>query len=299
VEDSLDRKTRDLIFLGAAAATYLALGISIWTLPASTADKLLAESLYVLAALNSAVIVLYLRTQKRLYHVETKLRQNEVETGLQEYRADLAEGLVGFVLALSEEPRHDIHHHFTYIEEVYVMHGDDCTFNWLLEGENESDMTSKQIVFKITGDSEVDFESLDASAIDELHNSELKIGLLRDDPLLKVLSIMFGKPLEPKDKFRVRFSCRWSNSFPRTREIDYVFFLWGVYAQRGIARFTGRIVSDVPLWDFVLDRLDGSKRRRAERQPREVEASRGRTVLEWKQESPQQAYLLRFRKSQR
>jgi hypothetical protein len=128
-------------------------------------------------------------------------------------------------------------------------------------------------------------------------SQDMEVRLLKDHAFCKVYSIPFPAPLLKGQAFRLNISCRWDNAFSRSRQYDYVFSAWGAYAIQGIDRLVGRVVSDVPLSHFVLERLEGEDQRIKDPvQPKHIETGPQRHVLEWEITNPRHVFLLTFRK---
>jgi hypothetical protein len=139
---------------------------------------------------------------------------------------------------------------------------------------------------------------LDISITDELRGrAVLTYDVLTDRPYCKVIQIYFKRSLGSGDPFKVRFSCRWNNTFPRSRQKDYVFSSWASYAEAGIDRIVGRLVVDQSIENFKLEKLEEGVWAKTSHQPREVDSSRNRTEIEWNIAKPAHVYLVSFEKS--
>jgi hypothetical protein len=280
--------------IGAGLLGYLAAGVTIWQLFGSP----LAEAVYFLTLALSAVTFLYLRL-KGEYRRFREQYAEIARTIEQLERAELlSKGMLSLILYLTEKPVNDDQHHFTYIEEEYAIHGDDGTYKWIIEGQNIRLTPSSELILKIAGDAPVDHRELGLRVKDEISDKWMDdIRLLKDDAFYKVYAVKFPVPLGRGDTFRLSANCRWNNAFTRSRQYDYVFSAWSAYAAHGVDRFVGRIVSDVPLSQFILERLEEGQRVKDPVQPRIVDTSRTHTVLEWEISNPQHVFLLTFRKT--
>jgi len=98
------------------------------------------------------------------------------------------------------------------------------------------------------------------------------------------------------EKFDLLISVRWPNTFTRSRENDYMFFPLGYEYQRGIDRYVIRLISDVPIIEYQLERLAEGNLIKERSQPKVVEKTRDHITLEWETTQPQWIYMLRFRK---
>jgi hypothetical protein len=286
-------RTIAIIFgVGAALAGYLGLGISIW----QVARGFLPQLAYLLAVCVVG-LTLFAGYQRRLI---TQLLQDQEVIGFtvnQLQRVEhLVQGTFGLVVNLMEEPRSDKMHHFDCITEEYVIHGSDGTYNWVFEGQCVAER-SRYMVVKISGDSPCDGSALAFSATD-LNGSDRKLDyrIRVDQPYCKVVAIFFRQELRKDDAFHIKVSCRWDNTFPRTRRFDYVFSPWGVYMNAGVEKIIGRLVADVKLVDFSLNKLEDGEWVRTAAQPREVHSSRRHTELEWEATNPSHIYQLAFEK---
>jgi len=151
----------------------------------------------------------------------------------------------------------------------------------------------------LSGDSPADVSSLSLAVTDEAASARFGDGhvqVVSDLPYLKVFDILFTKPLNKDEYFDLRISCRWDNTFARSRRYDYVFFPWGQYAALGIDKSIGRLVSDVPISDFVLERLESGRLVKERAQPKLVDTAPHHFVLEWEVSNPRHVYILRFTK---
>jgi hypothetical protein len=210
--------------------------------------------------------------------------------------SNLAQSIFSLVVNLTEHPRTDNAHHFRCITEEFFLHENDGTFNWTLDGTCTVHR-SNSLILKVSGDSPIDVVAMGISITDQLHRkSALKYDVLTDRPYCKVIQIYFASPLRDGDPFKIRFSCRWNNTFPRSRSKDYVFSSWASYAAAGIDRISGRLVADLPLQNFRLAKLEDGSWVDTTYQPREIDSSRTRTELEWSIERPAHIYLLSFEK---
>ena len=286
-------RTAAIIFgVGAALAGYLGLGISIW----QVAPGILPQLTYMSAVcvIGLAVFAVYQRS------LITQLLQDQEVIGLtvnQLQRVEhLVQGTFGLVVNLLEEPRSDKTHHFHCITEEYVIHGSDGTYNWIFEGQCVA-QRSRCLVVKVSGDSPCDGPALAFSATDiGGDDRKLDYRIRVDRPYCKVVAIFFANELHKGDEFHLKVSCRWDNTFPRSRRFDYVFSPWGVYMSAGVEKIVGRLVADVKLVDFSLNKLEDGEWVRTAAQPREVHSSRRHTELEWESTNPVHVYQLAFEK---
>ncbi len=287
------------IAVGAVLITYLGFGITIWVLTKSFAIEIIYFLVVALVVVTWRCIALTRHATALASEVE-QAKDSRVTAGALADLAhvdSLATGLIGMVVHLMQPPHTDTQHHMTYVREEYIVHGDDGTFNWLLVGHNALQTDSSTLFIKIAGDSPLDISEIPISAIDRLHDdTELNITCIGDRPNSKAYSIEFLEPLHAGDTFEIQLNCRWDKTFLRTRQHDYVYFQWGAFAELGIDRLVGRLVCDVPIADFVLERLEDGKRLREPKQPRVMDASDRHTVLEWEVIHPIAIYVLSFTK---
>lgn len=288
-----------LLGLGAALITYLGFGVTIWAETTSFSD----EALYVLSVALIAVgwrCVVLTRRAARLSAEAEQARKalTSADTSADLAHLDgLATGLIGLVVNLTQPPYTDTQHHLTCVREEYIVHGDDGTFNYFLTGYNDLETDSATLFVKVAGDSPLDVKQLPLTAIDRLHgDTELTVTCIGDRPNCKAYAIEFLTPLHRNDAFDIQVNCRWDKTFLRSRQHDYAYFQWGAFAERGIDRLIGRLVCDVPVTDFVLDRIDDGRRLREPRQPRVMDSSDRHTVLEWEVIRPVAIYVLSFTK---
>ena len=274
--------------------TYLGLGIALWQI----APGPLPQIIYVeTVAIAGASTYLFYQASY-ISRLEARDFQFSLHMADFEQARLLAQSTFGLVVNLIEEPREDQVHHFRCITEEYYIHGSDGTFNWTFDGECTA-QRSIDLIIKVSGDSPCDVDALAISVTDVLHkDTKLDYQVLTDRPYCKVLIIYFAKPLGNGDQFKIHFSCRWNNTFPRTRQYDYVFSYWGTYCSEGVDRILGRLACDLPLSNFRLQKLEDGKWSDTTHQPREVDSSRNRTELEWDIVNPGHVYLLRFEKPQ-
>jgi hypothetical protein len=277
---------------GAALVGYLGLGVSLWQIVPSV----MVQFIYVEAVGLLGLAVVALHQASRV----SKLAQANFDLALRfaeaEQIGDLTQGVFSLVVNLTEEPRVDAVHHFNCITEEFFIHGNDGSFNWTFDGVCTA-QRSNALVLKVSGDSPSDVNAMDISITDQLANgAPLAYDVLTDRPYCKVIQTYFPRSLGPGGQFKIRFSCRWNNTFPRSRRKDYVFSSWASYAAAGIDRIVGRLVVDLPINNFKLAKLEDGAWTETAHQPREVDSSRTRTELEWNIASPAHVYLLSFEK---
>ena len=298
--DSLRRLGLILAGAGAALVGYLGFGVSLWQIYPGWIPQII----YVLSTALAGTLALtfyqashIFRLRDQLIALEASSREPHPFLADFEQTQRLAQSTFGLVVNLIEEPRVDQVHRFRQITEEFFVHGNDGNFNWTFDGECVTDR-SMELIVKVSGDSPCDVNSLGISVVDELHDgSELEYIVLTDRPYCKVLAIFFRRHLSQGDPFKIRFSCRWNNTFPRARQFDYVFSSWGSYAINGIDRLVGRLVYDLPLTNFKLAKLEDGEWVDTTHQPLEVHSSRNRTELQWNITNPTHVYLLSFEKS--
>jgi hypothetical protein len=287
-----------LIGAGAALITYLGLGVTLWALY----RNYYIEGLYALIVALAIVIYRDFKLSNQIARLHAELANAKHTAIARDSREldhidGLARGLVGLMVFLTQPPYFDDHHHFTYVREEYVVHGDDGTYNWTLSGRNVRESDSEAIYVKISGDSPIDLSELSIKSVDKLHDDgQLSISCVGDRPNCKVFAVQFARPVRPGESFEVQLSCRWDNTFLRSHMRDYVFFSWGAFATLGIERLVGRLVCDTPVTDFILERFDEGQRLREPHQPRVVDTSERHTVLEWEVRDPRSIYVLSFTK---
>jgi hypothetical protein len=291
IEDGPRRTFLDIIqVLG-----LVGLGIGIWELTKSVRIMLI----YALLISNVIYALRHRMLSQRFGLLQQQMGSAEQDRGeLQRFRG-LFEGMLALFLYTTEQPQVDIKHHYTLIQEEYVIHKDDGMYNWVLRGRNTLNEPSAGVVLKLSGDSPSDLSSLSLAITDGITNQRFADGylqVLNDLPYLKVFDIIFAKPIEKDEAFDLRVSCRWDNTFARSRRYDYVFFPWGQYAALGIDKSIGRLVSDVPISDFVLERLESGRLEKERAQPKLVDTSAHHFVLEWEVSNPRHVYILRFTK---
>jgi hypothetical protein len=296
----LPKETAFLLGAGAGLITYLAFGITIWQVrPGYT-----GQIVYILSVAVAGLSYRIIRLSKRNAELGKQLAKLELSTSGESLAIEemanidgLAKGLLGLMVHLTQPPHSDTQHHLTYVREEYVVHGDDGTFNWIVEGYNALDTPSPTLFVKISGDSPLDVTELPLTVLDRLRgDAPLRTACVGDRPNCKAYAVEFQNPLEPRQNFSIQVNCRWKNTFIRTRRRDYVFFSWGEFASLGIDRLTGRLVCDIPIVDFVLERFDDGQRLREPRQPQVMDSSAKHTVLEWEVLNPRSIYVLSFTK---
>ncbi len=249
--------------IGAALITYLGFGLTIWAFTNSYA----IEAIYVLGVALAVVSWRCIVLTRRVESLSSEIRQADENARIPaDVLADLAHvhglasGLIGLVVNLTQPPRTDTQHHLTYVREEYIVHGDDGTFNYVLAGYNALDTESATLFVKVAGDSPMDVSRIQLTAIDRLNgDAELQVTCIGDRPNSKAYSIEFLSPLQHQEPFEIKVICRWDKTFLRSRIHDYVYFQWGAFAELGIDRLVGRLVCDVAVTDFVLERIqDGN-----------------------------------------
>lgn len=291
-KSSARRLGRILATSGAALVGYLGLGLTLWQIIPSV----MAQIIYVETAGLAGLTILALYQAALV----ARLQQANFEMALRfadaEYISNLAQGMFSLVVNLIEEPRTDSEHHFQCITEEFVVQGNDGTFNWTFDGTCHA-TRSNALVLKVSGDSPSDIDALDISVTDELKGrTALTYDVLTDRPYCKVIQIYFKRTLRTGEPFKVRFSCRWNNTFPQSRQKDYVFSSWASYAQAGIDRISGKLVIDQAVDSVKLEKLQDGTWVATSHQPRVMDSSRSRTEIEWNIANPAHVYLISFRK---
>ena len=280
-----------ILGVGAALAGYLGLGISIW----QVAPGLSPQVTY-LSGVGLIGLIIFAGYQRRM--IAQLLEEQEV-IGLTvnqlQREEQLRQGTVGLLVNLMEEPRSDQSHRFRCITEEYNIHGSNGTYNWEFEGTCVA-QRSRHLILKVSGDSPCDGIALAFSAKDVCHDRKLDHRIRVDLPYCKVVAVFFTEELRQGDEFHIKVSCRWDNTFPRSRRFDYVFSPWGAYMSAGVERIVGRLVADVKLIDFSLNKLEDGEWVRTASQPREVHSSKRHTELEWESTNPTHVYQLAFEK---
>ena len=207
-------------------------------------------------------------------------------------------GMVSLAAYVYFDPLQDHRHHYTEVEEEYVVAGQDGTYSWNLSGYNASEEFSDALILKFGGDSPVDPGQLQVQARDRATSVFLPTTIVRDEPFVKAVRVSFPKPLAPGDGFGLRISVAWPNTFPRSRSHDYVFFVFGQYAATPVDRLTCRLICDVPVKDAQIFTPGGDGLVSTGRPP-VVIPSPGYNVVEWIVTDADKLYVMRFRKSSR
>lgn len=274
---------------------YVALGITLWGLTKS----ILTMVVYFLLISNLVIVLRYRQLSRKFQELQKKLGTAELSgEELQRFRG-LFEGMLALYLYTTERPNSDPKHHFVLVQEEYVIYKDDGIYNWVLKGYNVHDDPSSSLTVKLSGDAPADIASLSLSVTDGLtgqYYEDNQVRVVSDLPYLKVFEIGFPKAIRKDEHFEIKLNCRWDNTFTRSRKYDYVFFPWGPYATHGIDKLIGRLVCDVPIVEFVLERLDSGKLIKEHRQPKAIDTASKHYVLEWEISNPQYVYILRFTK---
>jgi hypothetical protein len=291
----LDEETKRILLEIAGLFGYLGLGLTLWQLTMN-APLMFAYGLFILCIL---LLLRYRRVNRKLTQLQEKLSAYGQSTEELQLVKGLFEGMLGLWLYSTEYPTSDTKHHFTSFHEEYIIHGDNGIYNWLLRGYNTLDEPSHVLTLKLTGDTPIDTSSLSLSVVDNCtgqryHDKQIRV--VKDLPYLKILDIVFPKPIEKDECFDLRIGCRWDNTFPRSRRYDYVFFPFGHYAAKGIDQSFVRLVCDVHISDFALHRLEAGRLIKERAQPKIVDTSRRHFTLEWEIANPQHVYILRFTK---
>jgi hypothetical protein len=291
----LDGETKRILLEFAGLLTYLGLGVALWQITLSPSWILV----YGLCLFCLLLLLRYRSVNQKLTQLQSTLgTAGQSAEELQKVRG-LFEGMLGLWLYTTELPTSDTKHHFTFLEEEYIIHGDDGTYNWMLQGYNTLDEPSQTLTVKFSGDAPVDISSLVLSVMDNSTGQryhEKQIRAIKDFPYLKIIDIAFPKPIGKDECFDLRLSCRWNNTFPRSRRYDYVFFPFGYYAAKGIDKLLVRLVCDVPLCDFELHRLESGRLLKELTQPKIVDRGRKHFTLEWEISHPRHVYILKFTK---
>lgn len=291
LEDSTKSLLKEIISL----LGYLSLGIAIW----NATHDVLVICIYALLAFYLLLLLRYLAANRRIKEVESQLAlANNSADDLQRVQG-LFEGMLGLFLYITEPPQSDTNHHYSFAQEEYVIQGDDGVYNWILKGCSIQDEPSTGLTLKYSGDSPIDASSLALSVTDQLTGHRYthdQFHLVKDFPYLKILNVTFAQPILKGQCFDLKLSCRWDNTFTRSRKYDYVFFAWGYYAAQGIDKLIGRLICDVPIGDIILERLEDGRLIKERRQPKLVDTATKHFVFEWEVDNPRQVYILRFTK---
>jgi hypothetical protein len=291
----IDDETKKVLVEVIELLGYLALGITFWELT----KNVYFIAIYVLLSFCLLLLLRYRAANREIDKLKDLLGQSAQSTEELQRIQGLFQGMLGLFLITAENPFPDRKHHFTFVQEEYVVHGDDGIYNWILQGCNVLHRPSQSLIVKFAGDTPVDISSLALSVLDKSTGqrySDKQIRMLKDLPYLKVFELLFAKPISEDECFDLSLSCRWDNTFARARRYDYVFFAWGYCATQGIDKLVGRLVCDVPIADFVLEKIEAGRLQKEHSQPKLVDTSSKHFVLEWEVSNPQHVYLLRFTK---
>ena len=290
-----DKNIKSILLDAAQMLGYLALGIAIW----ETSKNAYLVIIYALLMLMLMIVLRYNYLIKKVSHLESLVNNSEDSIKDAARIKDLFEGMLSLILYITEKPSVEAKHKFTFIEEEYIVHGDDGIYNWKLKGYNPDGKPSRSLTIKYSGDSPIDVSSLSLSVIDkqnDLRFTDDQIKIITDMEYLKILRLEFPDKIEKGSKFDLIISCRWDNTFTRSRKHDYVFFAWGFYASKGVEKLVGRLVCDVPISNFVLERLEKGSLIKEIHQPKIIESKSNHYVLEWEATNPNHFYILRFTK---
>ncbi len=290
-----DTEIKQILLDIAGLTAYLGLGITLWQITTSI-PYIVAYTLLILCLL---LLLRYHILHQTLDQLQGQLNNDRHHMEKLQQVQGLFEGMLGLWFYTTELPTADIKHHFTFLEEEYIIHGGNGTYNWILEGRNTLDEYSQSLTLKFSGDAPTDTSALALSVVDDLtgqryHDKQIKIA--KDLPYLKTFEVIFPEPIAKEEQFKLRLSCRWDNTFPRSRRYDYVFFPLGYYAAKGIDKLLVRLVCDVPLNDFILSRLDSGRLVKEHTQPRILSRGSKHFVLEWEVSQPQHVFVLQFTK---
>jgi len=291
VQDEISSVGKWLLY----GATYSGAVIGIWALPWSTALKGAAVFILILIVVLGILVGQQARLRRRIVESGTETQSLKEEISELKYAIDLTDGMVGLFYSLSQPPDADHDHHFFEIEQEYRIDGDDATYSFSFHGKRVTDGQSAVLRVKISGDAPADAATLVPEARDSSTDARLQVVFMRDDPYLKVIDIVFSRPVEKDESFKVHFTLRWAGTFPRARRSDYLFSHWGMYCQGGIDRFIGTLSADVQVRNATLEEIENGHRSRSRIQPKTVDR-RGRYQVSWIVENPTALYLLRFEK---
>lgn len=290
VGDREPDEVRLLVTVGAALVSYLGMGIALW----QVCDDPWLIAAYTLSVFLAYLVLRLVRVARQL----AVLKKENLEIGQDRERRAVADGLTQGMLALiaflTQPPRADMHHHLTKVTEEYRISGDDGIYLWTIEGFNALESPSESFYVKVAGDSPQDLEDIPIEVVDLLHGGcVLETQCIGDRPNCKVYSISFRQPLGLGDGFAFQLRSRWDNTFLRSEVWDYVYSPWGSFATQGIDLLVGRLVSDVPLRDVLLERLEDGQKLREPRQPLVIHDPH-ECLVEWEIINPKWIYLLSF-----
>lgn len=275
--------------------TYSAVLIGIWALPWSVSLKGMIIVILILIATIAILSAKVVHLSREALKFKTEKAALVREIADLTYATDLTDGMVALFYSLSQPPGEDHEHHFFEIAQEYRIDGDDASYSFSFNGERIASGQSSIFRLKISGDTPVDAATLVPEAIDSISGNRLPTTFSKDDPYLKVIDVIFDKPLEFGDRFKINVSLRWTGTFPRARQRDYIFVPWGPYCVGGIERFIGDLSADLEIKNATLEEIVSGHRRRSEIQPKTVER-RGRCHVSWVVSNPTALYLLRFEK---
>ena len=279
----------------ASAVAYTALVVGIFALPWSITVRSMVIAITILLAITSILVAKIARLNREAKEMQADKESLVRKVGDLGYALDLTDGTVALFYSLAQPPDSDGEHHYFEIRDEYRIDGDDGTYSYYLHGERSASGQSQVFQLKISGDTPADAATLVPEAEDLFTGERLQTKFSTDDPYLKVLDVMFSKPLEEGQSFKLLISLRWAGTFPRARTSDYIFVSWGLYCTKGIDRFFSTLSADVELRNATLEEIDSGKRNPSSIQPKIIE-HRGRSRVSWAIDNPSALYLLRFEK---
>jgi hypothetical protein len=207
------------------------------------------------------------------------------------------QGVVALVAHLMEEPRVDLRHRLSFVNETYEINGDDGLYVWTLEGHCIANAPSHDLIVKLSGDSPIS-GTVEIVVKDLESGKQLDYMVLVDRTHSKVVSIFFDQPLQQNDRFSIQVTCRWPGTFPRSRRSDYIFLGWGTYASAGVSRMKGRLSSDRFMSNGRIELLVDGEWVTAPWQPTSTAHLNGSYVIEWDIPDPTHLYLVSFDREQ-
>src|SRR5713226_8458574 len=152
----LDDETKNILLDIIGLLGYLGLGIALWQLTMS----LIFMIAYVLSIVCLVLLIRYYTIKQELTQLKRRLNFAGQSNEELEQTQGLFKGMLGLWLYSTETPLSDTWHHFTFVEEEYIIHGDDGTYNWILSGSNTLDKPSQYLTVKFSGDAPIDTSSL-------------------------------------------------------------------------------------------------------------------------------------------
>lgn len=192
----------------------------------------------------------------------------------------------------------DVRHFYNEQTWQFEIDGRDGVYRASISVTNMHTDPTEFIPVKVSGDSPVLFEDIEAYFVDKKTNTKYPVDkddMIYDKPYVKCFRVNFPSPLQRGDTFEAEVVCKWPGTF--SKRDDFVFMAFQRFTQ-GVRRATAKVILPSPPRFYRVAIWEKNKVPRLATGAEGIRARLEGSTIVWEKEEPRQdcVYIVGFRR---